>query len=74
VIDMFELEKVIIDAANLMFLAQLRHAKVCFTGDFGPACNEFQYLLRQAMGQFKQAKLIFDGQRWEPKVHENFRR
>ena len=47
VIDMFELEKVIIDAANLMFLAQLRHAKACFTGDFGPACNEFQYLLRQ---------------------------
>ena len=27
-IDMFELEKVIIDAANLMFLAQLRHDQI----------------------------------------------
>ena len=31
-------------------------------------------MLNQAMGNFSKKKLIFDGQRWTPKVHEQFRR
>ena len=72
--DMFKLDRVVIDAANLMFLAMLKQAKAGFTEDLDPALNEFQYMLNQATGNFSEIKLIFDGLRWEQKVHEHFRR
>jgi hypothetical protein len=42
--DMFKLDRVVIDAANLMFLAMLKQAKAGFTEDLDPALNEFQSL------------------------------
>ena len=56
--DMFKLDRVVIDAANLMFLAMLKQAKAGFTEDLDPALNEFQYMLNQAMGNFSKIKLI----------------
>ena len=70
----FKLDRVVIDAVNLMFLAMLKQAKAGFTEDLDPALNEFQYMLNQATGNFSEIKLIFDGLRWEQKVHEHFRR
>ena len=56
--DMFKLARVVIDAADLMFLAMLEQAKVGFTEDLDPALNEFQYMLNHAMGNFSKIKLI----------------
>ena len=56
--NMFKLDCVVIDAANLMFLSMLKQAKAGFTEDLDPALNEFQYMLNQAMGNFSKIKLI----------------
>ena len=39
--DMFKLARVVIDVADLMFLAMLEQAKVGFTEDLDSALNEF---------------------------------
>jgi hypothetical protein len=54
----FKLDRVVIDAANLMFLAMLKQAKAGFTEDLDPALNEFQYTLNKAMDNFSKTKLI----------------
>ena len=54
----FKLDRVVIDAVNLMFLAMLKQAMVGFMEDLDPALNEFQYMLNQAMGNFSKIKLI----------------
>ena len=56
--NMFKLDRVVIDAVNLMFLAMLKQAMVGFMEDLDPALNEFQYMLNQAMGNFSKIKLI----------------